>query len=337
VERDGWRFAGHWAGSKKALALYMLYRKNLRIMVVGSVIIFLALSLVIKKMESGSGGVKSFVINVQGRERNYLVYVPGKNLLAAKIKYPIVIALHGVGGPMGDARMMMDVSGWNEKAEKDNFLAVFPEGTPRDMSKPVDFKVNSLEWNDGSGRSYAEQAGIDDVAFISAVIDDLSEKFHVDEEKIFVTGFSGGASMAFRVGAELAGRISAIAPVAGVLSVSPSGSNPPVPLLYISGSEDKRPEIPFRENHKISKDPVVVWAKVLQCPDRPEISWQGSDIKISRYAPCRNNAEVVVYTVQGMGHVYPGAKTELWKNGADNPANDFLDATDTIWDFFIKR
>src|SRR3989344_4229213 len=332
-----------------------MFNKNknfnlLSLMLVALTIAYLSVAASFQKIRPES--VQSFSFTIDGRERNYLAYVP-KNFADAQSAFPVVIVLHGGGGPMGNAEMMMETSGWAQKSEREKFLAVFPNGTLRDPGKPVELKGNIQEWSDGSGRSYAEQNGVDDVAFINMLIDDLFVKFPADKERIFVTGFSNGASMAFRLGVELSGRIAAIAPVAGVFSNPPSALNSPVSLFYISGSEDKRPEIstsknPFntsiledkrpqaspKEFSSFSQNPVALWAQMLGCPGPSKASLKDRNVRTIAYAPCRGNSEVVTYTIEGMGHVYPGARTELWEEGADNPANDIINATDVAWDFF---
>ncbi|OGI86251.1 hypothetical protein A3A05_00600 [Candidatus Nomurabacteria bacterium RIFCSPLOWO2_01_FULL_41_12] len=334
----------------------MLHNKKnfniLSFLLIALIMVYLSVAASFQKIRPESA--QAFTLIVEGKERNYIAYVPDV-FADAQNAFPVVIVLHGGGGPMGNAQMMMDVSNWAQKAEKEKFLAVFPNGTLRDPGRPIELTGNIQEWSDGSGRSYAEQNGVDDVAFINTLIDDLLIKFPADKERIFVTGFSNGASMTFRVGVELADRIAAIASVAGVLSNSLDATNSPVSLLYISGSEDKRPSslspknsfnINSREDKRpkivtknsfSSENPVALWAQMLACPSQPEVNLENKNIKTIIYSSCRGNTEVISYTVLSMGHVYPGAQTELWEEGADNPANDILNATDAVWDFFKKH
>ena len=75
---------------------------------------------------------------------------------------------------------------------------------------------------------------VDDLGFISAMIDFLEARYAADPVRIYCTGFSNGASMTFSVGLNLANRIAAIAPVAGHLWEREKQLAYPVPLLYIS-------------------------------------------------------------------------------------------------------
>ena len=149
-----------------------------------------------------SSGDHNMTIRVGELDRRYTVHVPpGYN---GKTFAPVVIMLHG-GGGTGEAAATE--TGWGVKADEAEFLAVFPDAIPPDPTKPSRFRGNPQLWNDGSGRFYLGQKAPDDVGFINAMLDELITKFAVDQRRIFVTGFSNGASMCFRVGAELSKRI----------------------------------------------------------------------------------------------------------------------------------
>jgi polyhydroxybutyrate depolymerase len=109
----------------------------------------------------------------------------------------------------------MEMTEMSDKSEEAGFLAVFPNAIRPFPSKLVNFRPNPQVWNDGSGRGYSGKRDVDDVGFIDTMIDDLSIWFSVDPQRIYVTGFSNGASMSFRLGVELSESIAGIAPVAG--------------------------------------------------------------------------------------------------------------------------
>jgi polyhydroxybutyrate depolymerase len=117
---------------------------------------------------------------------------------------------------------------------------VFPEGTSPDASRPGRFRDNPQTWNDGSKRPNVGAAirGVPDIEFVSAMLADLKVLFSVDERRIYATGFSNGASMAFRVARELSPIIAAAAPVAGSDWLNETNPECPVPLLYITGTAD---------------------------------------------------------------------------------------------------
>jgi polyhydroxybutyrate depolymerase len=90
----------------------------------------------------------------------------------------------------------------------------------------------------------SDRAGVDDVAFINSVIDDVSGQDAVDPGRVYATGISNGAFMAQRLGCDLADRIVAIAPVAGTLGAGVSCQpDQPVSVLEMHGTSD--PLVPY--------------------------------------------------------------------------------------------
>ena len=180
-----------------------------------------------------TSGDHGFLLKVGDLDRRYTVHVPpGYDGRAA---LPVVIMLHGGGGT---GRAAAVETGWSQKADRAGFLAVYPDAMPPDPTKPSSFARNPQLWNDGSERFYHGQNRVDDVGFLNAMLDDLSARFALDRRRVFVAGFSNGASMAFRVGAELSGRIAAIAPVAGAGWADSVKLERPVSMCYITGTAD---------------------------------------------------------------------------------------------------
>jgi polyhydroxybutyrate depolymerase len=172
---------------------------------------------------------------VGGRDRTYLVHAPPRH--DGPHPLPIVVFLHGAGAT---ARWALGETGWDSTADREGFLVVLPEATRPDPSRPPRFLANPPRWNDGCGHG-ADLP--DDVAFLSAVLDDVEAHHAVDRRRVYVTGFSNGAAMTFRLAAELAPRLAAIAPVAGHCCLPDPRPEHPVATLYLIGAED--PLIPL--------------------------------------------------------------------------------------------
>jgi polyhydroxybutyrate depolymerase len=168
-------------------------------------------------------------LTVSGLNRNYVVHVPKGYELNTPL--PVVLALHGatMNGPM-----MAWFSGLNRKADEAGFIAVYPNGTGT---------RSSFTWNGGDCCGSAMQNNVDDVGFISALLNNLTRLYQVDARRVYVTGMSNGAVMAYRLAAELSDRIAAIAPVAGAVGTKPIQPNRPVSVLHFHGTEDEY--IPF--------------------------------------------------------------------------------------------
>jgi polyhydroxybutyrate depolymerase len=257
---------------------------------------------------------------------------------------PVVIMLHGGGGTSKSA---IRATGWIEKADKEGFLAVFPNAIPRYPTRPSSFARNPQLWNDGSNRFYKGQKAVDDIGFITTMLDEISERFIVDERRIFVTGFSNGASMSFLVGAKLSNRVAAIAPVAGANWLDTVVLKRPMPLLYITGNSDPLnpieggvPKLAIGAGDKVRAKPkppvrksIAKWAQALDCPVTPSSVSEVQGVRTKTYGPGHGGARVVYIVVDGLGHAWPGGKS-LLPEFIVGKQSDKIKATDIIWEFF---
>ncbi len=287
-------------------------------------------------------GRHTFALEAGGVERSYVVHVPASYDPATPS--PVVIMFHGGGGT---ARGAMWQTGWTDKAEEEGFLAVFPEGTRADPTWPARFLYNPQTWNDGSGRINlgAARRQVAEVEFVRAMIEDLCVRFAVDRRRIFATGFSNGASMAFRVGRELPKCLAAIAPVAGNDWSQQSTIERPVPVLYITGTSDPLNPIEggeiwvgslsFGEKPPL-RDLIQKWVRLLGCPPDPRVLYDKDGVKGIAYGPGKDRSEVVLYTIEGMGHTWPGG-TCLLPRRMVGETSDKIEATDVIWEFFQRH
>jgi polyhydroxybutyrate depolymerase len=190
----------------------------------------------------------SGTLDLDGRTRTYLVLV-----------------LHGGGQSPRSAEKM---SGMSAKADKENFLVVYPSGTGRLSSMPT--------WNSGACCSHAMKNNVDDVAFLRALISKLEEDYAVDRKRVFVTGISNGGMMSYRLACELADKIAAIAPVEGAQD-TPCHPSSPLSVVIFHGTADRLVPFsggttPFQIGSKRSDTPVAetvsLWVKevwVLAC------------------------------------------------------------------------
>jgi polyhydroxybutyrate depolymerase len=290
-------------------------------------------------------GNHTLAITVNGMQRTYIVHVPPT--YKSQARSPLVIMLHGGGGT---AQAAMWETGWADKADKEGFLAVFPNAMARDPARPSSFSRNPQLWNDGSDRFYPGQSPVDDVGFIAAMLDDLSARFALDERRIFLTGFSNGASMSFRAGAQLSDRIAAIAPVAGALWFDPPVLKRPVSLCYITGTDDPLnlieggvPRLASGASDKVRakpkppvRDSILKWAKALGCSATPSSASYAHGVRTERYSACMADAELVYIAVDGLGHTWAGGRSLLPESMVGKTSKS-ISATDVIWEFFQKH
>ena len=142
-------------------------------------------------------------IYYDGRIRNYIIHIPSN--YDAEEPIPLVLALHGGGG---NSENMQDKTGFNQLANEEGFIVVYPDGTGR-------LRNRLLTWNSGHCCGFAFKNDIDDVGFIRTLIEQIQQEFLIDTNKIFITGHSNGGMMTYRLGSELSDIVAAIAPVAG--------------------------------------------------------------------------------------------------------------------------
>jgi len=330
----------------------MRYRKTRDVLTASLVIFLICFSVLAFNPQNAHSrdkytepGNHTITIAVNGLERTYIVHVPAT--YRPQTPSPLVIMLHGGGGT---ARAAMRETEWTVKADKEGFLAVFPNAMARDPARRSSFAGNPQLWNDGSDRFYPGQKAPDDIGFIAAMLDDLAARFTLDERRVFLTGFSNGASMSFRVGAELSDRIAAIAPVAGALWFDPPKFRHPVSMCYITGTADPlnlieggvpklasgaydsvraKPKPPVR-------DSILKWAKALGCPGTTASTSDAHGIRTETHSACMGTAEVVYIAVDGLGHTWAGGKSLLPEDMVGKTSNR-IRATDVIWEFFQKH
>jgi polyhydroxybutyrate depolymerase len=274
-------------------------------------------------------------ITVDNLERTYIVHLPKG--FDKKTSLPLVIALHGGGG---QGKGMLKLSGFNEISDKNNFVVVYPDGIKK-------------QWNDGRDDFHLNR-DINDVKFISCLIDSLIVFYNIDSNRIYVTGISNGGIMSFRLACELSDKIAAFAPVAASMPLDPAYVCRPtgsIPAMIIFGDAD--PLVPF-EGGDISlpligtrgkvipvNDAVAYWIKNNKCNTLPaEMSKNdaddGTELDKKIYSPANSQADVQFWLVKGGGHCWPGGAQYLPKSIIGISSKEF-DASEEIWKFFSGK
>ena len=265
-----------------------------------------------------------------GIERSYIIRVPG-DLPKSNSQVPLVLVLHGGGGNADNAEKM---TGFTDKAGKEGFIVVYPEGTGRRKNK-------LLTWNAGHCCGYAMDNRVDDVGFISALIDKLIKNYPIDPKRIYATGLSNGGMMAHRLGIELSNKLAAIAPVIGTLFGDEKRAAQPISAIMINGKLDK--SVPYQGGPpggffkaawdgtptKPALEQAVFWAGSNGCTGSPAKTDAGA-YTLWQYH-CPSSLAVELYFVNDNGHAWPGGQRGSLLG--DKPSSTF-NGTDVIWDFF---
>jgi polyhydroxybutyrate depolymerase len=231
---------------------------------------------------------------------------------------PLVLDFHGYtsNGMQEDF-----LSNMSAKSNTAGFIVIHPEGTGASPS-----------WNAGACCGEAAMKGTDDIGFVKAMLDTAADKLCVDAKRIFATGMSNGGFLSHRIGCEMADRVAAVAPVAGVNGMATCTPSRPMPIIHFHGTGDTI--VPYNGdamNGFISApDSFAAWAARDQCTDQPSETYRMADAHCSSYLACAGGAQVTLCTVDNGGHNWPG--------GPAIPGLGYtttnISATDAMWSFF---
>jgi len=254
-----------------------------------------------------------------GERREFLVYVPRG--YDARKPVPLVISLHGAGGWPVQQR---ELSEWDRVADRHGFVVVYPSGadTPR---------IWHVEPTERLPR---------DVRFLSDLIDEMEADYHIDRDRIYVNGFSNGGGMSFAASCAMGDRVAAVGMVgaAQTLDWNWCGDRRPIPAIFFHGTGDTA--APYNGGPSwVSKRPfpsVAGWAdkwrKRNRCGDAAD-SRVARDVVRREYSRCAE--DVVLYTIEGGGHTWPGGgEMPEWFVGRTTRS---IDASETMWQFFREH
>jgi polyhydroxybutyrate depolymerase len=250
---------------------------------------------------------QEFTLTHDSQLRSYRLHIPSD--YDADSIYPLIVNLHGLGS---NALEQEIYTGFNSVADSAGFLVTYPNGV-------------SETWNVSSS------TGTDDVGFVSALIDTIDLNYNIDLNRVYATGMSMGGFMCYRLACELSGRIAAIASVTGLQAFYPCNPERPVPVMQFHGTAD--PIVPY------TGVPTTInnWVNYNVCPATPVITGlpdidttDNSTVNKSYYGPCDESTEVILYTINGGEHTWPGATIYIGVTNQD------IKASVEIWDFFNK-
>lgn len=268
-------------------------------------------------------GVHPLSLAVRGGQRGYRLYVP-RSLPASGRS--LVIAMHGgLGTPDQFARN----SRFDEEAEQHGFVVVYPEGANR-------------TWNGGRCCGMSVRQNVDDVGFISALIDHLVETLSIDPKRVFATGHSNGGIMAFRLACELGSKIAAIAPVAGSLETDTCAGGQPVAVLAIHGDADENH--PLNGGEGANSIAGVAFYSLASSMEKLRLvngcaastsTQTTAGITTSTWSGCKAGGDTVQKVIAGAPHAWPGGDRSAAGPGA--MPSTALNATDEVWAFFASH
>lgn len=133
-----------------------------------------------------------------GQNRSFIVYVPSS--YDGSTQVPLVFNFHGGGGTSSDfINYENDMRPISDTA---NFIAVYPQAAV----DPID---GSNSWLHKTPTTH------NDVNFIEAIIDTLSNDYNIDNDRVYACGYSEGGLFSYELGCRLNNRIASFASVSG--------------------------------------------------------------------------------------------------------------------------
>ncbi len=256
-----------------------------------------------------------------GQTREYRVYIPAA--YDGTTPVPLVFNLHGYGSnnveqeQYGDFRSIADTA---------NFIIVHPMGL-------IDL-FGSTHWN-AFGTSE-----VDDVGFLSSLIDTIYAAYNIDGNRIYSTGMSNGGFMSHKLACLLSGRIAAVASVTGSITVTEIEeciTNHPMPVMQIHGTADET--VPYEGNVIFMpvEDVVAHWVSFNECTNEPITTelpdvdpTDGCTVTHYLYEDGLLGSTVEFYKVTDGGHTWPGSAFDIGVTNYD------FDASKEIWRFFSQ-
>jgi polyhydroxybutyrate depolymerase len=200
------------------------------------------------------------------------------------------------------------------QAEREGFIIVYPE-------------AQNSAWNAAAGNKTRE-----DLDFISILVQSLQSRFSIDPKHIYATGISNGGGMANRIACDLANLVAAIGPVSGAYNLwQDCHPSRPVPVIAFHGTADKI--VPYEGFPIEAVSPPIpkwaaAWAQRNGCDPIPRESDPKPDVHVKTWENCRENATVVLYTIDHQGHSWPGSSL------LPEITSQSVNANDRMWEFF---
>jgi len=273
-------------------------------------------------------------------DRPYFLYLPAS--YSSTKNFPLLLMLHGGGGSAAQFARSIAIE---QEADQFEFVVVFANGTNRFENSQV-----LRTWNSGHCCTYALENNIDDVAFLTFLIEELGEVLSIDSARVFVSGLSNGGMMANRLAAERSDIFAGAAVIAGSLGgYSESGAAFYIPeqpdqsihYLAIHGRFDQN--VLYEGGHgpnttgdriDLSVDEQMsFWANSNGCSAEPTVQFEADDlIRIANYENCVPHGKTQLITLENAGHAWPGAQ----EGAISAVSSQLINANQVIFEFFLQ-
>jgi polyhydroxybutyrate depolymerase len=292
-------------------------------------------------------GDHTFKLDHGGRNREYIVHMPPATDSIKAL--PILLAFHGGGG---EAQQYKQSAGLDVVADREKFVVVYPYGMgalPRRL----------LTWNAGECCGPAMNRNVDDVGFAVAVLDDVMRRTGIDSRRVYATGHSNGAMMSYRLAAERADRIVAIAAVSGAYNMGKFAPSRAVAVLDIHSVGDPRalyhggmgpafPGTTVQSSHRPVMEGINRWVRNNKCADSTVVESRGGQAgtinagqtaSLIVWRKCAPGGDVAHWKLTGVGHGWPGDVQAANRERIIGKPTTLISAAEEVWKFVsrVKR
>jgi polyhydroxybutyrate depolymerase len=275
-----------------------------------------------------------------GFRRAFSVHVPAG--FDGESPLPLVVVVHGA---FDTAAGMEKASGFSRLADRENFFVLYPEG--------MNLFGFLSHWNAGHCCGKAAADGVDDVGFVAAAIERVSQRLPVDRSRIYMVGFSNGGMLTYRFAAERGDMLAAAAPLAASAGGTPAAGVPPwripepvapLPIVSIHGLADDF--VPFAGGTSPTRGGERTYLSVPESlqifidrngarPEPVEETLYGGRVHKTAWIDETGVETVVLYRIEGWGHVWPGP--EFTRTMPEGKGIEEFDAARIVWEFFQKH
>lgn len=258
-------------------------------------------------------------IDIGGVTRDYIQYLPvGFDPVAESL--PVVFCLHGVG----DNAQNMSNIGFNQIGDTARFISVYPQG--------LNNTLGQTSWANGT---ILLSSTANDLGFFHAMMNDLILNQNADPSRIYVSGFSMGSIMSYKLACEMNERVAAIGTMSGTMSTEDLTNCVPsyvTPVIHFHGTMDATVPYDAGALPSLSLVPETIdfWTTAHSCgltsdsTQIPDTASDGYTVDKFVYQGCTPNNSVEFWRINGGDHEY-----------FYQPVNDFTEAVE-IWRFFSQ-